>query len=69
MEKGSTVSLELIVRLEELVERLLSERAELLCNNRELVGERDRLMVDRRRVHAELGELLTKLDRLEGRGA
>ena len=63
------MSVELIIRLEELVERLLNERAELLCNNRELVGERDRLRVDRRRIHAELGELLTKLDRLEGRGA
>jgi hypothetical protein len=69
MEKGSTVSLELIVRLEELVERLLSERAGYLRDNRELVGERDRLVADRGRVHAELGELLAKLDRLEGRGA
>jgi hypothetical protein len=63
------VSVELIIRLEELVERLLNERTEFLRNNRELVGERDRLVVDRNRVHAELGELLVKLDRLEGRGA
>jgi hypothetical protein len=69
MEKGSAVSVELIVRLEELVERLLSERAGYLRDNRVLVGERDRLVADRNRVHAELGELLAKLDRLEGRGA
>ena len=69
MEKGTSVSLELIIRLEGLVERLLSERAELLRKNRVLVGERDRLLVDRGRIHDELGELLVKLDRLEGRGA
>jgi hypothetical protein len=67
--KGAAVSVELIIRLEELVERLLSERAGLLRDNRELVGECDRLVVDRSRVHAELGELLAKLDKLEGRGA
>jgi hypothetical protein len=69
MENRVSANEELILRLEGLVERLLNERVELLRNNRELVGERDRLLVDRSRVHAELGELLVKLDRLEGRGA
>ena len=61
--------MELIIRLEELVDRLLSERAELQRKNRSLADERDRLATDRSRVYAELGELLAKLDRLEGRGA
>ena len=62
------MSVELIARLEELVDRLLSERAELLRANRALVSERDRLQADRSRVFDELGEVLARLDKLEGRG-
>jgi len=62
------VSGELLSRLEDLVERLLRERSELLQRNGQLVAEVDRLMADRSRVHRELGEVLVKLDRLEGRG-
>ncbi len=67
--KGPFVSVEVIARLEQLVDRLLSERAELLRQNRALALERDRLVNDRSRVSNELGELLARLDRLEGRGA
>lgn len=63
------MSVESIIRLEELVDRLLSERAELLKQNRSLTTERDRLVADRSRVRGELDALLVKLDRLEGRGA
>ncbi|TLM65199.1 MAG: cell division protein ZapB [Deltaproteobacteria bacterium] len=63
------MSVEVIARLEQLVDRLLSERAELLRQNRALALERDRLVNDRSRVSNELGELLARLDRLEGRGA
>jgi hypothetical protein len=59
---------ELLSRLEELVERLLRERSELLQRNGQLVAELDRLVADRSRVHRELGDVLVKLDRLEGRG-
>lgn len=62
------VSGELLSRLEELVDRLLRERAELLQRNGQLVAELDRLIADRSRVHRELGDVLVKLDRLEGRG-
>ncbi len=61
--------MELITRLEELVDRLLSERAELLRKNRVLVAERDSLAADRNRVYGELGDLLAKIDKLGGRGA
>ena len=61
--------MELIVRLEELVGRLLQERAELLQSNRDLAAEVGCLVADRARVHAELGEVLDKLDRLEKRGS
>lgn len=58
---------EAITRLEELVDRLLAERVELQERNRELSQERDRLVKDRSRVSDELGLLLEKLDRLEGK--
>jgi ABC-type phosphate transport system auxiliary subunit len=66
--KGRFVSVDLIVRLEELVDRLLSERAELSRRNRELTAELDRLRADRERACVELGAIITKLDRLEGHG-
>jgi hypothetical protein len=59
------VSNELIDRLEALVGRLLHERGELLRRNRELLAEREALLTDCVRVHAELGELLAKIDQLE----
>jgi hypothetical protein len=61
--------MELITRLEELIDRLLSERAELLRKNRVLVAERDSLSADRNRVCSELGGLLAMIDKLGGRGA
>jgi len=56
-----------ITQLEELVDRLLTERVELQDRNRDLSEERDRLVEDRLRVSGELDELLKKLDRLEGK--
>ena len=53
-------------RLEKLVDRLLSEREELLRSNVTLTGERDRLLVTQARVTGELDRLLAKLDRLDG---
>jgi FtsZ-binding cell division protein ZapB len=58
--------LEAITRLEELVDRLLTERASLQADKRELSAERDRLLEDRARVGDELDALLAKLDKLEG---
>lgn len=58
--------MELIVRLEELVGRLLSERADLLDRNALLAAECEKLALDRGRVHDELGKLLAKLDTLAG---
>jgi len=60
---------DLIARLEELVDRLLNERAELARHNRALSSELDRLRADRDRARAELGTIIAKLDNLEGRGA
>jgi hypothetical protein len=61
------VALEAIKRLEKLVDRLLSDRAELQERNLELTAERDRLLQDRSRVTDELDKLLDKLERLEGK--
>jgi len=61
------VSLEAIARLEELVDRLLTDRAELQERNQALIGECDRLVQDRSRVRDELDRLLAKLERLEGK--
>ncbi len=61
------MSLEAITRLEELVDRLLTERIELQERNQALTGERDRLVQDRTRVSDELDRLLDKLERLEGK--
>lgn len=52
-------------RLEKLVDRLLSERDELLRSNVSLTGERDRLLDKQERVTGELDRLLAKLDRLD----
>ena len=60
------MSLEAIARLEELVGRLLTERAGLKMSNDELKEECDRLIKDRTRVSEELDSLLKKLARLEG---
>jgi hypothetical protein len=60
---------ELIIRLEELVDRLLNERAELVQRNRALSSEFDRLAADRDRVTAELAKIIAKLDSRGGRGA
>ncbi len=59
--------LEAIKRLEELVDRLLSDRADLQERNLEVTAERDRLLQDRSRVTDELDKLLDKLERLEGK--
>jgi hypothetical protein len=61
------VALEAIKRLEKLVDRLLSDRAELQARNLEVTEERDRLLQDRSRVTDELDKLLDKLERLEGK--
>ena len=61
------MSLEAIARLEELVDRLLTERIDLQERNQALTGEYDRLVQDRTRVSDELDRLLEKLERLEGK--
>jgi hypothetical protein len=61
------VALEAIKRLEKLVDRLLSDRADLQERNVEVTAERDRLLQDRSRVTDELDKLLDKLERLEGK--
>lgn len=61
------MTLEVIARLEELVNRLLAERVELQGRNRELGAECDRLIQDRARVSCELDSLLDKLEALEGK--
>ncbi|HKJ28566.1 MAG: cell division protein ZapB [Desulfuromonadales bacterium] len=59
--------MEAIKRLEKLVDRLLSDRADLQERNLEVTAERDRLLQDRSRVTDELDKLLDKLERLEGK--
>lgn len=59
------MALEAIARLEKLVDRLLTERADLQNRNCEITTERDRLLEDRARVTDELDKLLDKLERLE----
>lgn len=61
------MALEVIKRLEKLVDRLLSDRADLQERNLEVAAERDRLLQDRSRVTDELDKLLDKLERLEGK--
>jgi len=61
------VALEAIKRLEKLVDRLLSDRANLKEYNLEVTAERDRLLQDRSRVTDELDKLLDKFERLEGK--
>lgn len=61
------MALEAIKRLEKLVDRLLSDRADLQERNLEVTAERDRLLQDRSRVTDELDKLLDKLERLEGK--
>jgi predicted nuclease with TOPRIM domain len=61
------VALEAIKRLEKLVDRLLSDRADLQERNLEVTAERDRLLQDRSRITDELDKLLDKLERLEGK--
>ena len=61
------MALEAIKRLEKLVDRLLSDRANLKEYNLEVTAERDRLLQDRSRVTDELDKLLDKLERLEGK--
>ena len=60
------MALEAIERLEKLVDRLLSDRADLQELNMEVTAERDRLVRDRSRVTDELDKLLDKVERLEG---
>lgn len=60
------MALRTIARLEELVDRLLSERVELQGRNQELTAECSRLIQDRSRVSDELDKLLKKLESLEG---
>lgn len=61
------MALEAIKRLEKLVDRLLSDRADLQERNLEVTAERDRLLQDRSRVTDELDKLLDKFERLEGK--
>ena len=61
------MALEAIKRLEKLVDRLLSDRANLKEYNLEVTAERDRLLQDRSRVTDELDKLLDKFGRLEGK--
>ena len=61
------MALEAIKRLEKLVDRLLSDRANLKEYNLEVTAERDRLLQDRSRVTDELDKLLDKFERLEGK--
>jgi FtsZ-binding cell division protein ZapB len=61
------VTLEAIVRLEELIDQLLTERVELQKRSQEIAAECDRLMQDRTRVSSELDKLLGKLEHLEGK--
>ena len=61
------MALEAIKRLEKLVDRLLSDRADLQERNLEITAERDRLLQDRSRVTDELDKMLDKLERLEGK--
>ena len=61
------MALEAIKRLEKLVDRLLSDRADLQERNLEITAERDRLLQDRSRVTDELDKMLEKLERLEGK--
>ena len=61
------MALEAIKRLEKLVDRLLSDRADLQERNLEVTAERDRLLQDRSRVTDELDKLLDKVERLEGK--
>ncbi len=62
---GLSVAFEAIAHLEELVDRMLAERAELLRRNEEIAAERKGLIEDREKVRAELDKLLVKLDLLE----
>lgn len=62
------MSLQVIARLEELVDQLLTERSKLQTRNQELTAANDRLLEDRSRVSAELDKLLDKLESLEGKG-
>ena len=62
------MSLQVIARLEELVDQLLTERSKLQTRNQELTAENVRLVEDRCRVSAELDKLLDKLESLEGKG-
>ncbi len=59
------MAFEAIAHLEELVDRMLAERAELLRRNEEITAERKGLIEDREKVRAELDKLLVKLDLLE----
>ncbi len=61
------MALEAIKRLEKLVDRLLSDRADIQERSLEITAERDRLLQDRSRVTNELDKLLDKLERLEGK--
>lgn len=62
---------DLLAQLESLVNRLLSERLDLLRRTAELgernaalIAERDGLLADRVRIDDELGKLVAKLDEL-----
>lgn len=63
------MALEAIARLEELVDRMLTERAELLTRNAAVVAERDGLLKERAKVRAELDKLLARLELLERKSA
>lgn len=62
------MDLELIARLEQMIDRLLAERSELQRRNRDLAGELDRLRAERLRIGGEIDGVLSRLDRLEEGG-
>ena len=67
-EKGeSYVALDVIARLEELVDQLLADRKELQERYHALSEERDRPSRDRSRVSDELDKVLGKLECLGGK--
>lgn len=62
------MDVELIARLEQMIDRLLSERGQLLRRNRDLAGECERLRAERLRIGGELDGVLARIDSLEEGG-
>ena len=58
------MSLESLARLEELVDKMLSDREQMQKRNLQLQEELKFLQQERARISEELGKLLDKLERL-----